>query len=117
MYKVYRVNREGYESNKEMYDQNSRKLEKAFNDPELVKLTKECHLKETMHDLKFGTIPELTSKDREFKNCVSQICFGRKDSQNHQERIRRDLGHVENKIDHLTTRSEAEAWRGLRERK
>ena len=51
IYKVCRVNREGYESDKEMYDQNPRKLEKAFNKAELVKLTKERHLKDTMHGL------------------------------------------------------------------
>ena len=34
-----------------------------------------------------------------------------------QEKLKRDVERVENKIDHLTTMAEAEAQRGLRERK
>ena len=49
MYAMCQVNREGYKSDKETYNQNPRKLEKAFNKTELVKLMKEQYLKEIMH--------------------------------------------------------------------
>ena len=45
------------------------------------------------------------------------MCFDQEDSQIHQERIRWDLGRVENKIDHLTTMAEEEVRCGLREQR
>ena len=45
-----RVNREGCESDTEIYDQNQKKMAEALNKAELVLLTTERHFKETMHD-------------------------------------------------------------------
>ena len=116
MYQVCQVNQEGYESDKEMYNQNPSKLEKALNEAKLVKLTKERHFKETMYDLKFDAILE-DVEERKFKDCVSRLCFDQKDSQIRQERIRRELGRIENKLNHLTTMAEGEARRDLLKRK
>ena len=96
----------------------------TLNEAELVKLTAERHFKETMHNSEFmrmqgpgRAMPERTLKDREFKELVVCISHNQKDLHIHQERIIRNLGRVENKIDHLTTMAEGEMRHGLRKQR
>ena len=74
MYKRCRVNREGYEFNTEIYNQNQKKMAEALNEAELVRLTAERHFMETKHDLEYlrmqgsdCAMPERLLKEREFK--------------------------------------------------
>ena len=50
-------------------------------------------------------------------SCVSRLCFEKEDSEIYQEKLKRDVERVENKIDHLTTMAEGEARRGLRKQR
>ena len=100
-----------------MYHQNSRKMDTTLNAAELVKLTSERHYKETLSNLKFDAISERTSESRKLIDCVSRLCFDKEDSEIHQEKLKRDVERIEDKIDHPTTMAEGEAGRVLRERK
>ena len=115
MYKMCRVNQERYESNTTIYDQNQKKLAKALNEAELVRLTTERHFKETMHDSSFlrmhgpdCAMPERIFIDRDFKDVVVRMSHDQTDLHIYQEIITRNLGRVENKIDHLKSMAERE---------
>ena len=108
MYRVCQVNHE------DMYNQNSRKMHKVLNQAELVNLTSELHFKETTNDLKFDPLPKGTLDRRKLLDCVSRLYFEKEDSEIIQNKQKRDVEHVENKIDHLTMMAEVEGRRSLR---
>ena len=110
-----RVNREGYKSNNKIYDQNQQKMTDALNEAELVRLTAEQHFMETKQYLECRplqgpdrSIPERLLKEREFKDVVVRMSHDQTDFCLYQARTTRNLGHLENKIDHLITMTEGE---------
>ena len=62
-------------------------------------------------------IPRRLSKEREFKDVVVRMSHDQTDLRIYQGRITRNLGRIENKIDHLTTMTEGDMRRGLRKQK
>ena len=62
-------------------------------------------------------MPERLLKEREFKDVMVCMNHDQTASRIYQARTTRNLGCLENKIDNLTTMTEGEVQRGLREQK
>ena len=80
MYEMCRVNREEYESDNEIYDQNRKKMTDTLNEVEFVRLTAEQHFMETTQDLECWphqgpacTMSKRLLKEKEFKNVVVRM--------------------------------------------
>ena len=124
IYEMCRVNREGCKSDIKIYNQNQQKMTDALNEAELVWLTAERHFMETKQDSECWpgqgsdrTMPERLLKEREFKDVVVRMSLDQTDSRLYQIRTIGNLGHLENKIDHVITMTEGEVRRGLRKQK
>ena len=52
-------------------------------------------------------------KDKERKNVMVRMSRNQTDSRIYQGRLTRNLGRIENKLDHLTTMTEGEAQKWL----
>ena len=62
-------------------------------------------------------MPERLLKEREFKDAMVRACFDQKDSRLYQARTSRNLGRLENKVDHLIIMTKGDVRRSLREQK
>ena len=96
----------------------------ALNKAAFVRLAAERPFMETKQDLERWsrqgsdrTMPKRLLKEKEFMDVVICMSHDQTDVRIYQTRTIRNLRSLENKIDHLTTMTEGEVGRGLREQK
>ena len=121
MYEMCHVNREGYESDTEIYNQNQKKMTDALNKAAFVRLAAERPFMETKQDLERWsrqgsdrTMPKRLLKEKEFMDVVICMSHDQTDVRLYQVRTSRHLGRLENKLDHVVTLTEGGVRRGLR---
>ena len=54
MFEMCHVNREGYESDNKIYNQNNQKMAQALNKVELIRLTAKRHVTRTKKDVEYS---------------------------------------------------------------